>query len=91
LAAAVAEIRWENMTIGQSGVSGLLSMVEMARQLTVCTNDYTGSRFRRTVHKHATAIPDRVVKEIADATKHDHQPVHIVVGDVKIAACNKRF
>ena len=31
------------------------------------------------------------MKEIADTPKCDHQCVHVVVGDVKVAACSKRF
>jgi len=89
LVEALADICRENMTIGQSRIGGLFTGDEIAGRLTVCTNNYTGPRFSRTVNKDATAIPDRGVKEIADVTKHDRQCVHIVVGDVKIAPCNK--
>jgi len=58
-------------------------------RLTVCADDDAGSRFRRTIHKDAAAIPDSGMKEIADTTKGDHQSVHVFVGDVKIAASSK--
>lgn len=57
----------------------------------VCANDHVGSRFARTVNKYTTAVPDGGVEEIADATKHDHQRVHVVVRYIKIAACHKRL